>query len=141
VATYQEYHELEEKPEKGERKVVDELIMLISDVIDAIPEKTKGIEIFKICMLELNYEKSCYNFDVQLALLKTFDKNGFLSSFTEAYETMDIKGVQLESLGYISMQHALHWGYFSQYNPVLMKYFKYLAANARDLSVAKTEAF
>lgn len=110
----------DEKPEKGERKLVDEQALLISDVVDQWlvgkplnADETKQLQLFKICLLEYNYEKSCYNFDVQLSLLKTFDTYGLSPSFIEAYDTMDIKGVQLETLGFLSTSHALKWAYFT----------------------------
>lgn len=70
-------------------------------------------------------------------MLKTFDTYGLSPSFIEAYDTMDIKGVQLETLGFLSTSHALKWAYFTQYSTFHNKLYKYLAANARDLSGAK----
>jgi hypothetical protein len=94
----------------------------------------------KISLLEHNYQKSMYNFDAQLSLLKTFDRYGLSASFSEAYDTLDIKGVQLESLGYISYKHATRWANFTQFKNFYYKLFKYIVANGRDLGGAKYQA-
>lgn len=60
---------------------------------DLNADQSKSLQLFKICLCEYNYEKSCYNFDVQLSLMKTFDKYGLSPSHSAAYETLDIKGV------------------------------------------------
>lgn len=53
---------------------------------------------------------------------------------------MDIKGVQLETLGYFQFQHAMHWSNFTQIKVFYQKLMKYLIANGRDLGLAKKEA-
>ena len=147
MESYYEYVTVDDKPEKGERKMADEQALLIADIIDGYlrdknpdSQESKNLELFKICLLEQNYEQSNYNFDVQLSLLKTFDKYGLSTSFSEAYDTLDIKGVQLESLGYISSGHALRWAYFTQFDTVYKKLLKYVGHNARDLSDSKKGA-
>ena len=50
---------------------------------------------------------------------------------------MDIKGVQLESLGYLSLCHALKWSNFTQFKVYESKLLKYLGNNAYDLALAK----
>ena len=72
--------------------------------------------------------------------MKTFDSLGLSTSFTEAYDTLDIKGVQLESLGFVSLRHALGWGYFNHFNQVHIKLLKYLRNNAYDLAAMKNQA-
>jgi len=113
---------LDDKPEKGERKLADEQVLLIADIIDNYidneEEEKEGeqdidgkrkLDFFKVCLLEMAYETSCYNFDIQLALLKSFDRLGWSASFSESFENLGIKGVQLESLGYLAVRHAINW--------------------------------
>lgn len=98
------------------------------------------LDIFKVCFLELVYEQSSYNFDIQLLILKSFDRLGFSASFSEVYDTLGLKGVQLESLGYLLARNSIKWVQFtlqSQHNP---KYQKYLRNNARDIADMKIEA-
>ena len=102
---YFEFVKLDDKPEKGERKVADEQALLISDIIDNYieheeekesegdQEAKRNLDLFKVCLLENAYETSCYNFDIQIALLKSFDRLGWSASFSESFENLDIKGV------------------------------------------------
>lgn len=53
---------------------------------------------------------------------------------------MDIKGVMLESLGYLSARHAVNWLNFTAYNGYLTKTNKYIKNNAKDLSEMKVKA-
>ena len=112
---------LDDKPEKGERKLADEQVLLIADIIDnyidneeekegeEVADAKRKLDFFKVCLLERAYESSCYNFDIQLALLKSFDRLGWSASFSESFENLGIKGVQLESLGYLAVRHSINW--------------------------------
>ena len=88
-------------------------------------------------LLEFSYVLSQYNFDSALSLIRSFDQLGLSTSFAEAYDPLEIKGVQLETLGYISTSHAIGWSYFKNYNTVNIKAQKYLRHNARDLADMK----
>jgi hypothetical protein len=46
-------------------------------------------------------------------LIKTFDAMGLAASFSESYDNLNVKGVQLESLGYIPARNALNWVNFT----------------------------
>ena len=92
------YIGLDEKPEKGERKLADEQALLIADIIDqftgeATEEQLLHLQLFKISLLEFSYVLSKYNFDSALGLLRSFDKLGLSTSFAESYDPLDIKGV------------------------------------------------
>ena len=89
----------------------------------------------------MSYVASGYNFDVQLGLAKSYDRVGLPTSFSETYTNLDIKGVQLESLGYISNLPCINWCDFSQLQKtVAPKLQKYLKNNARDLADIKIKA-
>ena len=139
---YFEFVQLDEKPEKGERKMADEQVLLIAEMIESYlsKESSKDLQLYKICLLEIAYEYSNYNFDIQLQLIKTFDSMGLSASFSEAYEQLNIKGVQLESLGYISARNSLNWMNFTLQNNVQVKFSKYLKNNAKDLADMKVKA-
>ena len=74
--------ELDGKPEKGERKLADDLVILINEVLES---KFKGeinsTTLYRIGILELALEKSPYNFDIQLQLVKIYDMIGASPSF------------------------------------------------------------
>ena len=142
TAQYFEFVQLDEKPEKGERKMADEQVLLIAEMIESYlsKESSKDLQLFKICLLEIAYEYSNYNFDIQLQLIKTFDSMGLSASFSEAYDQLNIKGVQLESLGYISARNSLNWMNFTLQSNVQVKFSKYLKNNAKDLADMKVKA-
>lgn len=95
TSEYFEFVQLDEKPEKGERKMADEQVLLIAEMIESYlsQECSKDLQLYKICLLEIAYEFSNYNFDIQLQLIKTFDSMGLSASFSEAYDNLNIKGV------------------------------------------------
>ena len=63
------------------------------------------------------------------------------TSFSETYTNLDIKGVQLESLGYISNLSCINWCDFSQLQKTIVpKLNKYLKNYARDLADIKVKA-
>lgn len=67
---FQKYNVLDGKPEKGERKVADEMVLhiatIIEDHLNNSPEPMALLDVFKIILLEEAYSKSPYNFDIQL---------------------------------------------------------------------------
>ena len=73
-------------------------------------------------------------------MIKSFDNLGLSASFSEAFDNINIKGVQLESLGYISAKNSLSWVNFTLHNTVQGKFSKYLKNNARDLADMKVKA-
>ena len=91
-------------------------------------------------MLEYAYDQSCYNFDIQLSLLKCFDELGLSTSFNESFNSLDVKGVQLESQGFLYARHAIKWNNFSNFQLLHPKYLKYVKHNTRDLSDCKLGA-
>ena len=93
-----------------------------------------------MCFLEFSYLKSSYNFDIQLHLVKIFHKYGLSISFGEAYDTLDIKGVLLESLGYLSINFLLRWAYMPHFTVIQQKMNKYLRNNISDISESKLHA-
>ena len=146
---YHAYLKMDEKPEKGDRKMADEMVLLIADVIDSYLTKgtaqgdpvDKGeklkLHLFKSCLLELAYEHSNYNFDMQISLMKSYDQLGLSVSYAEAFETLGIKGVQLETLGYLRTHHPMKWLNYSQFTTSHNKYFKYLRFNAKEMGDIK----
>ena len=115
MAQYFEFAALDDKPEKGERKMADEQALLVAEILENYivstlnksralkmafgqkdsesEQETLHLDLFKVCFLELAYEQSCYNFDIQLLILKSFDRLGFSASYSEVYDTLGLKGV------------------------------------------------
>lgn len=76
-----------------------------------------------------------------MALTHLYDKHGLSISFKQAEENLGLKGVQLETLGFLQFRHCLEWGTFeSNFKLRYNKYTKYQALNDRDLRQLKTNA-
>ena len=57
--------ELDGKPEKGERKVADDLVLLINDILKPFDsKKIDSTVLFRIGLMEYAMELSPYNFDI-----------------------------------------------------------------------------
>lgn len=101
--------------------MADEQVLLIADIVEAyiqgagkeFKEYAMHLDLFKVCLMEIAYEFSNYNFDIQLQILKSFDRLGLSASYSEAYESLGIKGVQLESLGYLLARNSINWVQFN----------------------------
>jgi N-acetyltransferase B complex (NatB) non catalytic subunit len=70
---------LDGKPEKGERKAADDLVLMINEVLQG--EQLTSNAMYRIALLEFALELSPYNFDIQLALTQIYDQHGFSVSF------------------------------------------------------------
>jgi hypothetical protein len=86
--------ELDSKPEKGERKLADDWVLIINEVLDKDFKCTAdSVALYRISILEYALEKSPYNFDIQLQLLILYDQLGLSPSFQQALTSLNIKGV------------------------------------------------
>ena len=57
--------ELDGKPEKGERKLADDLVILINEVLEPLfKSEIDSIVAYRIGLMEYALEKSPYNFDI-----------------------------------------------------------------------------
>jgi N-acetyltransferase B complex (NatB) non catalytic subunit len=69
--------EVDGKPEKGERKIADELVLLINEILEetSAGSSSQADEwvLYRIGVLEFALERSPYNFDIQLGLAKIYD--------------------------------------------------------------------
>lgn len=67
---YLTYAKLDGKPEKGERKIADDFLLILDEVLaehvlkSQDKEETSKIDIFRIGMLEHALSASPYNFDI-----------------------------------------------------------------------------
>ena len=58
-----------------------------------------------------------------MALLKIYDSNGLSVMFKSAHENLGIKGVQLESMGFLHLRHSFEWGAFESVSrSIITKY-------------------
>jgi hypothetical protein len=53
---------------------------------------------------------------------------------------LGLKGVQLESMGYLTLRHTLDWGDYEKFEAFLLKYNKYYRLNMRNLKSLKNGA-
>ena len=126
--------EVDGKPEKGERKIADELVLLINEILEEISAGSSSQAdewvLYRIGVLEFALDKSPYNFDIQLGLAKIYDSQGWSTSFNHHFNGLGLKAVQLESLGYLLLRHAVDFGEVSQMRSFSLKYGKYCKLNA-----------
>lgn len=74
--------EMDGKPEKGERKLADDLVILINEVMEQFfKSEIDSIVAYRIGIMEYALEKSPYNFDIQVQLVKLYDQLGLSPSF------------------------------------------------------------
>jgi len=138
--SYLQALELDSKPEKGERKIADDWIILINE---QSPRDTVQQLLYLASLNETALQLSPDNFDIQMWQVKIYDQLGMSISFLSAYYEINLKSVQLESLGYLQFRHSLQYGAFeSIFKPVLVKYKKYEMLNDRDIRMnLKQESF
>lgn len=76
--------QLDGKPEKGERKIADDLVIVINELLEPFEKNNNDSNfIYRLALLEYAFEKSPYNFDIALALLKIYDNKGLSTSFNQ----------------------------------------------------------
>jgi hypothetical protein len=56
--------ELDSKPEKGERKLADDLVILIDELMEIEPLDNHKAVIYRVGLMEYALERSPYNFDI-----------------------------------------------------------------------------
>ena len=90
--------------------------------------------------MEYALERSPYNFDIQLRLLKVYDSLKLSPSFNQAMSNLNLKGVQLESMGYIHVRHVVETGEIALFKSYMVKYNKYSKLNMQNLKTCKAQA-
>jgi hypothetical protein len=140
---------LDSKPLKGERKMADDFVLMASEVLQAEAEKESASSpvldesvLYRVGLLEYALTLSPDNFDIQLDLAQIYDTYGLSMSFSQAHANLGMKGVQLESMGYLQMRHCSDWGvYQSLFKPTYQKYEKYWTLNSQNLRQSKQQSF
>ena len=100
LGLYLKYSKLDGKPEKGERKMADDFVLLINEALEDLndeADRKKGQiseqDLFRIGLLEYALSLSPDNFDIQMSLLKIYDSLGISLLFKQAHESLNMKGV------------------------------------------------
>eukprot|EP00347_Sterkiella_histriomuscorum_P023059 403336110 len=133
--------QLDGKPEKGERKLADDLVVVINELLEPLDSTENDSNyLYRITLLEFALEKSPYNFDIALALLKIYDKQGLSTSFNQVVQSLGLKGVQLESMGFLVLRHAVDFRETNLFKSFTLKYNKYSKMNSKNLKECKMKA-
>ncbi|CDW74130.1 UNKNOWN [Stylonychia lemnae] len=129
-------------PEKGERKLADDQVIIMNEVLGVAQSKDSidALVLYRIAILEYALEISPYNFDISLALLKIYDTYGLSTSFNQIFQSLGVKGVQLESLGFLALRHSIDWQEQNIFKSFLLKYNKYSKMNSLNLKQSKMKA-
>lgn len=57
--------ELDSKPEKGERKIADDIVIIINEILDPLfKNEVDAFVLYRMGLLEYAMERSPYNFDI-----------------------------------------------------------------------------
>lgn len=83
---------MEEAPKKGEHRVGDELVLLLAEYL--------GKENI-LAILDSSTKSSPYNFFLKLVYLEGLQSLGDVNGALELYNSLDIKSVQHETMGYL----------------------------------------
>ena len=130
--------ELDGKPEKGERKLADDYIVLINEIFIERGSLNEADRLQLISLNEYALKLSPYNFDIQMSQATHYDAIGMSVSFGQTLQELNLKGVQMESLGYLHVRHTQKHGTFdSIFRPTIMRYLKYDESNTYDLNKLK----
>ena len=92
---------LDGKPLKGERKMADDFVLMINEILQAEADKNTADcnppldehVLYRIGLLEYALTLSPDNFDIQLALVHIYDTHGLSISFSQALANLGMKGV------------------------------------------------
>jgi len=96
--------------EKGERLLNDDYLLLAADIliafihshdVEKIDEKFFDLYSLTIYILELGIAISPYNHDMKLRAMYLYGQIGAPDRAQDIYKTMDIKAIQLDTLGYV----------------------------------------
>ena len=128
---YQACVEHESEPEKGERLVADDYVILAAERLEL--DQTEASDSKSIDVLRAALDKSPYNFDLNMKLAWLYERWGMVDAFKENYEKLNMKGVQLESLGFMVLRLHLGSGNQDFFNSILQKYDTYRMWNNNDM--------
>lgn len=102
LSLYKKSLTLEAAPKKGEHRLGDILMMIVSKHFTSthyVPQ----------VLLEHAIPQSPYNYFLKLQLINNYSKTEFTKKIIEVYESLDIKSVQHESLGYLVFGELNDW--------------------------------
>ena len=143
---YFEFIKIEETLNKGERRASDDYIFIMEEnfrdsVQDANKHILNAIKLFRIGLLDYCLKQSLYNFDIALQLTRLYIEMNAHKQFSDKFAYLELKGVQLESLGYIVFYHLMSHNDEDTLKFWYKKYNKYLQKNSKDLRHLKSESF
>ena len=103
--TYKTLTTLESPPKKGEHRVADELLLLGCELLrgSSHPLKTP----LTLLILTYGVQASPFNFNLKIRLLEEWEGLRFTSAALQLYQELDIKAIQLETLGHLILPSLL----------------------------------
>lgn len=145
ISDYFECLGLEEAPEKGERRTSDDFIFVTEEIFrdsvtDSDPSALNGVKLLRIALLEYWLSQSIYNFDIALQLTKLYQELNMNDKFAEKLRYLELKGIQMESLGYVAIRQFLVNNDYDYLTYWFSKFQVFLKRNAKDLRNLKCKA-
>jgi hypothetical protein len=86
-----------------------------------------------ILFLESVSRRSPYNYSLKLRLIYFYQRLNLNDRILSIYETLDIKSVQFETLGYLIYAGMLTWGQEKEYEELLVRAIKSYQDNLREI--------
>lgn len=142
---YFECLKLEDQPEKGERRISDDFIIVIEEIFrDCTTDDPEfvpnGVKLFRIGLLEYWLSQSIYNFDVSLQLNRLYQDLNMNKLFLDKLKYLELKGIQMEALGYIAIKQFMLNNDSDGLNFWYTKYLTFLQRNGKDTNHLKAKA-
>lgn len=86
--------------------MADDFVLILNetleDAVDLFPKTNpNALSTYRIGLLEYALQQSPDNFDIQMSLVRLFDSCGLPVSFKTTHDGLGLKGVQMESMGFI----------------------------------------
>ena len=84
--------------------------------------------------LERAVSRSPYNFDLKLRTIYFLDKLGYYDQILQILETMDIKAVQFDTLGFLYLRQIINYSLFDTNDALLVRMVRSYQENFRESS-------
>ena len=114
--------------EKGERYLSDDFIIISADYTRIFSEREDLSELQReecclsiLKILEKVSNLSPYNFDIKLRLMYFCDNLNYYDRLLSVFETMDIKAVQFETVGYWMIKSMINYDLWESQESTLVR--------------------
>ena len=116
-----------------EPQPTDPYIILIANILFTTPEIDEKIISETIVILEKALTQSAANYHMKLMLIKIYNLLGAVGASHTLLDTLDIKHIQYDSLGYLFTGPLITGAHFATSSQLLGNALKFYSANFKDV--------